>query len=94
MRSPVQSWVPLQESTAERCVFFVYSRLAARMACVEKNESPTGMSRIVVNASLFLPSSVYAGSFKGLGNIYYEVTHLFQFIHYVHIIDTCLVILA
>ena len=24
MRSPVQSWVPLQESTAERCAFFVY----------------------------------------------------------------------
>ena len=29
--------------------------------CCKK--SPTGMSRIVVNASLFLPSSVYAGSF-------------------------------
>ena len=27
MRSPVQSWVPLQESTAERCVFFVYIRI-------------------------------------------------------------------
>ena len=28
MRSPVQSWVPLQESTAHRCVFFVYRHQA------------------------------------------------------------------
>ena len=28
MRSPVQSWVPLQESTAKCCVFFVYSHPA------------------------------------------------------------------
>ena len=28
MRSPVQSWVPLQESTAECCVFFVYRHQA------------------------------------------------------------------
>ena len=29
MRSPVQSWVPLLESTAIRCAFFVYGRQAA-----------------------------------------------------------------
>ena len=28
MRSPVQSWVPLQESTAKCCVFFVYRHQA------------------------------------------------------------------
>ena len=44
MRSPVQSWVPLQESTAKRCVFFVYihqvipQRTVAVMPASERSE--------------------------------------------------------
>lgn len=35
-----------------------------------------------------------ADSFKILRNVDYEVAHLFKFIHYVHVIDACLVVLA
>lgn len=35
-----------------------------------------------------------AGSFKSLGDIDDEITHLFKFIDYIHVIDTRPVVLA
>ena len=48
---------------------------------------------LAVQPRVWSPSDTCAGSFKCLGNIDYEVAHPFQFIQYVNVIYTGLVVL-